>query len=76
MEAIIGERYQHYKGGEYTVIAIPRHSETLEEMVVYQAEYNSPEFGKEAVWVRPRVMFEEMVLYNGTRVPRFQLIER
>ena len=46
-------KYQHYKGNFYIVIGVGRHSETLEEMVVYQAKYESTEFGKNAIWVRP-----------------------
>lgn len=73
MKAQIGKRYRHYKNKkEYTVIAIARHSETLEEMVVYRAEYESPEFGAGQVWVRPRAMFEETVtLSEGTSTYRF-----
>ncbi len=62
--------YQHYKGKKYRVIAFARHSETLEEMVVYQALYTSEEFGENAVWVRPQKMFFEEV--KG--VPRFKFI--
>ena len=62
--------YQHYKGKKYRVIAFARHSETLEEMVVYQALYNSKEFGENAVWVRPKKMFFEEV--NGKA--RFEFI--
>ncbi len=75
MEAIVGKRYRHYKGREYTVIAIARHSETLEKMVVYQAEYNSDDFSEKAIWVRPRSMFEECVTYNSETIPRFRMIE-
>lgn len=63
--------YQHYKGKQYEVIGIARHSETLEEMVVYRALYDTPDFGYAALWVRPRAMFEEMVEVNGKMVPRF-----
>jgi len=74
MPAQIGKRYRHYKNGkDYTVLGIARHSETLEEMVVYRAEYES-EFGTGTLWVRPRNMFEESVEYNGVIVPRFSLI--
>lgn len=63
--------YQHYKGKQYEVIGIAHHSETLEEMVVYRALYDTPDFGYGALWVRPRAMFEEQVEVNGTKVPRF-----
>lgn len=59
-------RYRHYKGREYRVITLARHSETLEPVVVYQALY-----GEHGIWVRPAGMFVEMVEVNGARVPRF-----
>ena len=55
-ELVIGGRYVHYKGNEYTVIAVANNSETLEEMVVYRAEY-----GDKGVWVRPKTMFSVAV---------------
>lgn len=63
-------KYRHYKGNEYEVIAIARHSETLEEMVVYRALYG--EFG---IWVRPLTMWEEEVNHNGRIQKRFEWIE-
>jgi hypothetical protein len=63
--------YEHYKGKRYEVIGIAHHSETLEELVVYKALYET-EFGADSLWVRPRAMFEETVEYNGTAVPRFK----
>ena len=68
-------KYQHYKGNMYEVIGLARHSETLEELVVYKALYTSPEFGDGALWVRPRAMFFENVIVNGLEVPRFKLVE-
>ncbi|MBI3036175.1 DUF1653 domain-containing protein [Candidatus Woesearchaeota archaeon] len=62
-------RYRHYKGNEYEVIGVAKHSETLEELVVYRALY-----GDHALWVRPKAMFSEMVEVNGKKVPRFKLI--
>lgn len=58
--------YRHFKGGRYEVIAIAKHSETLEEMVVYKALY-----GDGGVWVRPASMWEETVVYGGKEVKRF-----
>jgi cupin 2 domain-containing protein len=60
-------RYRHYKGNEYTVIGTARHSETLEELVVYRQEY-----GQRGLWVRPQPMFAETVTVEGKEVPRFQ----
>ncbi|KAB0667314.1 DUF1653 domain-containing protein [Oryzomonas japonica] len=60
-------RYRHYKGNEYEVVAIARHSETEEEMVVYRQLY-----GDRSLWVRPLGMFLEEVLVDGRKVPRFQ----
>jgi putative acetyltransferase len=59
-------RYRHYKGNEYTVIDIARHSETMEELVVYRAEY-----GERGLWVRPRTMFEEWIEKEGVVQRRF-----
>ena len=70
MENIIKPgRYRHFKGNEYKVLYNARHSETLEEMVVYQALYG--EFG---IWVRPSRMWNEMVEYNGKTIIRFLYI--
>ena len=63
--------YRHYKGNEYTVIGIARHSETDEELVVYR-----PEYGDGSLWVRPLAMFQEMVTVEGKELPRFQLLRR
>ena len=66
--------YEHYKGKKYKVIGIARHSETLEELVVYMALYDSKEFGRNALWVRPKKMFLETVIVDGKEVPRFRYI--
>ncbi len=63
-------RYRHYKGNEYEVIGVARHSETLEETVVYRALY-----GEREIWVRPAKMWSETVEVNGKAVPRFSPIE-
>lgn len=68
----IGGIYLHYKNKKYRVTAIARHSETLEEMVVYEALYDN-ELG--SVWVRPKSMFTEEVDIGGYCGPRFRLIE-
>ena len=68
--------YQHYKGGKYRVLhPLVHHSETLEDMVVYQALYESEDFGKDAIWVRPAGMFLEEVEVGGKIVPRFKIVE-
>jgi cupin 2 domain-containing protein len=59
-------RCRHYKGNEYTVIGTARHSETLEEMIVYRQEY-----GEHGLWVRPKQMFSETVTVDEQEVPRF-----
>ncbi|HEV7775721.1 MAG TPA: DUF1653 domain-containing protein [Luteibacter sp.] len=58
--------YRHYKGNAYRVLGTARHSETMEDMVVYQALY-----GQFGLWVRPAAMFLESVEVDGRRVPRF-----
>ena len=65
-DAVAG-RYRHYKGNLYQVIGVARHSETEEELVVYQALY-----GERGLWVRPRAMFFETVTVDGKAVPRFE----
>jgi len=62
-------RYRHYKGNEYTVLGVARHSETLEEFVVYRQEY-----GEHGLWVRPAAMFAETVEVHGQTQPRFQFL--
>ena len=59
-------KYQHYKGNFYDVIGVSKHSETLEELVVYRALY-----GDNSLWVRPKAMFLETVVVNSAAVLRF-----
>ncbi|MBP7073847.1 MAG: DUF1653 domain-containing protein [Rhabdochlamydiaceae bacterium] len=61
--------YQHYSGKQYEVLGVGRHSESLEELVIYRALYAPYDF-----WVRPLSMFIESVEINGQTTPRFQLI--
>ena len=63
-------KYRHYKGNEYRVIGMARHSETLEPMVVYQALY-----GEMGIWVRPAHMWSEPVTVGDTQVLRFAPVE-
>lgn len=74
MKNITHGTYRHYKGKLYKVIGLARYSETLEELVVYQALYNSKEFGKHALWVRSKKMFLETVIFKDKKVPRFKYI--
>lgn len=62
-------RYRHYKGHEYEVLGVARHSETEQEYVVYRALY-----GDGGLWVRPMEMFLETVLLDGRPCPRFQFV--
>ncbi len=64
-------KYKHYKGKEYEVIGIARHSETLEELVVYRALYQNE---GENLWVRPLKMFLEEVEIEGKKMPRFEFL--
>jgi hypothetical protein len=66
--------YRHYKGNLYRVLHIAKHSETLEPMIVYQALYDSPEFGINAVFVRPIDLFLEKVNVNGKEQARFEYL--
>lgn len=65
----VGAKYRHFKGNDYLVLNIAKHSETLEDYVVYQALY-----GDKGIWVRPMSMFEEMVEVNG--MPGLMVLER
>ena len=69
MEEIRIGKYRHFKGNEYRVLGMARHSETLEEMVVYQALY-----GEHGIWVRPAQMWNETVDRDGYCGPRFAWI--
>lgn len=62
--------YRHFKGNFYKVVMIAKHSETLEDVVVYQALY-----GEMGMWVRPLVMFDELVEFEGKMMKRFTYIE-
>jgi hypothetical protein len=61
--------YQHYKGGEYELLGVVRHSETLEPLVLYRPLYN-----ESGSWVRPFKMFFETVVHEGTSKARFALL--
>jgi hypothetical protein len=67
---VIGGRYKHYKGNQYYVLAVGKHSETQESLVVYMPLYVSD---LTQVWIRPLKMFLENVVVEGKTKPRFQL---
>lgn len=69
MDEIKPGRWQHFKGNEYEVLYLAKHSETLEPMVVYRALYD--ECG---VWVRPATMWNETIERNGIQYKRFTYI--
>ena len=69
MDEIKPGRYRHFKGNEYEVIGLARHSETQEGMVVYRALY-----GERGIWVRPASMWNETVERGGERFQRFRCI--
>lgn len=62
-------KYRHFKGNEYEVVAVGKHSETLEDYVIYRALY-----GEGGYWVRPLSMFLEVIERDGKRLSRFEYI--
>ena len=64
-------RYRHYKGNEYEVIGFAKHSENLEELVIYRALY-----GDGQIWVRPKHMWEDDICIDGVVVKRFTFIDK
>lgn len=68
---VIGGKYRHYKGMEYKVHGVVKHSETLEDLILYETLYDNPQ-GK--MWVRPMQMFLETVVIEGVPQPRFKFI--
>jgi len=69
-------KYQHYKGKFYEVIGVGHDSETLDEVIVYRALYDSPEFGKNALWIRPKKMFSGTVVVDGKKMQRFRFVDK
>ena len=69
MDAFKPGKYRHFIGGEYEFLYVAKHSETLEDMVVYRALY-----GERGVWVRPASMWNEVVERDGKRIQRFTYI--
>nr|BFD65637.1 DUF1653 domain-containing protein [Bdellovibrio sp. HAGR004] len=70
-DIIPGAIYQHYKGRLYKVIGLGHHSETLEDVVLYESLYDNP-VGR--LWSRPAHMWNELVDVNGEKVPRFKFL--
>ncbi len=64
--------YRHYKGKDYRVLGVCKHSETLEELVYYECLYDNP---NGQFWVRPQAMFEGELEVDGVRRKRFTLVE-
>ena len=62
----MGKYYRHFKGNIYKLLHIAKHSETLEDIVVYQAMY-----GERGIWVRPKSMFDEVIERDGRLIKRF-----
>lgn len=69
MQIESGQLYKHYKGNLYRIVILCKHSETGEELVVYQRQEDGKAFA------RPRVMFEENVVVDGNTLPRFEFIK-
>lgn len=77
MTVRVGERYQHYKGGKYTVIAIGfLESDPSSVYVVYRSEYASSDMPAGTVWIRPLTEFEESVHVDGRTQKRFMKVRR
>ena len=70
MHDLICGRYRHYKGNHYVVLGVASHSETLEKLVVYRADY-----GDRGLWVRPLAMFLETVEISGEPKARFEFLD-
>ena len=62
--------YRHYKGNLYKVLCIGKHTEAMEDLVIYQAMY-----GEQLIWCRPVNMWTEEIEFNGNKIKRFGLIE-
>lgn len=62
--------YNHYKGKQYEVVGFAKHSETLEDMVIYKALY-----GEGGTWVRPLSMWENLIEVDGKTVKRFEIVK-
>lgn len=64
--------YEHYKGGHYRVLGVGKHSENLEEFVIYEALYDNP---KSQLWIRPLAEFTEEIIWpDGVKRSRYKFI--
>ena len=71
----VGALYEHTRTKKrYRILGVGYNSETLEEVVIYQSQYDDPKFGVQPIWVRPKEMFMEQVEIEGERQPRFRQI--
>jgi hypothetical protein len=75
LPSIAPGRWRHYKGGEYEVLGVVRHSETMEPLVLYRPLYTQPDGSPADTWVRPFAMFQEVALFDGAVQPRFRRIQ-
>ena len=75
MDEVKPGKYKHFKGGIIEVRFTAHNSETLEELVIYEALYECRTFGKGSLWARPKSMFFEEVEVDGKKVKRFEFME-
>jgi len=68
-------KYQHYKGNFYEVLGVAKHTETMEDFVVYKQLYDGSEFPIGSIWARPKEMFFGQVEVNGQKKSRFKFID-
>jgi hypothetical protein len=67
-------KYKHYKNKNYELLFVWKHSDTLEDFIVYKALYNSEEFGDDAIWVKPLKEFCTTVVVDNKKIDRFKYI--
>ena len=67
-------KYRHFKGNEYEVIGVARHSETLEKLVIYKSLYESERYPKGTLWARPLSLFLSKKRIDDKEVPRFEYL--
>lgn len=75
MQKIKPGKYKHYKNIMVKVIGVALHSETREELVIYEKLQDFNEFKKGSLWARPVKMFTEKVIVSGKKIPRFKFIK-